>query len=92
MALADQDDTVLKLILEGAVSALNTESAHADQREVLTQIVVDALSAMRNYGLSAALLAREGSLSLSDLQSLEAGTEPDNLHSAPSTDSAAGKQ
>lgn len=92
MGLADQDDTVLKLILEGAVSALNTESEDADQREVLTQIVADALFAMRKHGLSAALLAREESLSLSDLQSLKAGTEPDNLHSAPSTDSAAGKQ
>jgi hypothetical protein len=92
MVLADQDDTMLKLIVEGAVSALNTESAHTDQREVLTQIVADALSAMRKRGLSAALLAPEGSLSLSDLHSLEAGTEPDSLHSAPSTDSAAGKQ
>jgi hypothetical protein len=92
MGFADQDDTVFKLIFEGAVSALNTESEDADQREVLTQIVADALSAMRKHGLSAALLAQEGSLSLSDLQSLKAGTEPDNLHSAPSTDSAAGKQ
>ena len=90
--LADQDDTVLKLIFEGAVSALNTESADSDQREVLTQIVADALSAMRKHSQSAALPAREGSLPLSDLQSLKAGTEPDNLHSAPRTDSAAGKQ
>ena len=56
MELAHQDDTVLKLILEGALSALRTESVD-DQREVLTQIIVDVLSAMRRHGLPAALLA-----------------------------------
>ena len=55
--LADEDGTVLKLILEGALSALRTESADHDQRDVLTQIVADVLSAMREHGLSAALLA-----------------------------------
>jgi hypothetical protein len=44
--LADQDDTVLKLILEGALSALRTESVDGDQREMLTQIVADTLSAL----------------------------------------------
>ena len=76
MELADDDDTVLKLILEDALSTLSTESADDDQREVLTKIVADALSAMRKHSQSAALLAQEGSLSLGDLQSLKAGTEP----------------
>jgi hypothetical protein len=44
--LADQDDTVLKLILEGALSALRTESVDGDQREMLTQIVAETLSVM----------------------------------------------
>ena len=57
MELADQDDTVLELILEDALSALSTESADDDQREMLTQIVADVLSAMRKHGLPAALLA-----------------------------------
>jgi len=57
MKLADQDDMMLKLMLEDAVSALSTESADADQREVLTQIVTDVLSAMRKHGLPTALLA-----------------------------------
>jgi hypothetical protein len=44
--LAGQDDTVLKLILEGALSVLRTESVDGDQREMLTQIVADTLSAL----------------------------------------------
>jgi hypothetical protein len=55
--LADQDDTVLKLILEGGLTALRTESADDDQHEVLTQIIADALSAMRKHDLPTALLA-----------------------------------
>ena len=50
MDLADRDDTVLNFVLEGALSALRTESADDDQREVLTQIVADAQSAMRKHG------------------------------------------
>jgi hypothetical protein len=57
LELADQDDVVLKLILEGALSALRTESVDGDQREMLTQIVADTLSAIREHGLPAALLA-----------------------------------
>ena len=57
MELADDDDTVLKLILEDALSTLSTESADDDQREVLTKIVADVLSAMRKHGLPAGLLA-----------------------------------
>src|SRR5439155_24513018 len=40
---ADQDDMALKLILEGALSALRTESVDGDQREMRTQIVSDTL-------------------------------------------------
>jgi hypothetical protein len=55
--LRSQDETVLKLILESALSALHAESEEDDQREELTQVVADALSAMRNLGLPATLLA-----------------------------------
>jgi hypothetical protein len=55
--LRSQDETVLKLILGSALSALHAESEEDDQREVLTQVVADALSAMRNHGLPATLLA-----------------------------------
>ena len=57
LELADHDDTVLKLILEGALSALRAESVDDDQREMLTQIVADTLSGMRKYSLATALLA-----------------------------------
>ncbi len=57
LELADRDDTLLKFILEDALSALRTESVDSDQREMLTQIVADTLSAMRRHSLPAALLA-----------------------------------
>ena len=52
--LAGQDDTVLNLILEDALSALRKGPADDGEREVLTQIVADAQSAMRKHGLPAA--------------------------------------
>ena len=45
MELRSQDETVLKLIVGSALSALHAESEEDDQREVLTQVVADALSA-----------------------------------------------
>lgn len=57
LELAGQDDMVLKLILEAGLSALRTESVDDDQREMLTQIITDTLSAIRKHGLPAALLA-----------------------------------
>jgi hypothetical protein len=45
LELAGQDDMALSLILEGALSALRTESADGDHHEMLTQIVADTLSA-----------------------------------------------
>ncbi len=57
LELAGQDETALRLILEAGLSALRTESVDDDQREMLTQIVTDTLSAMRKHSLSAALLA-----------------------------------
>ena len=57
LELADRDDMALRLILEGALSALRTESVDGVQREMLTQIVADTLSAIRKHGLPAALLA-----------------------------------
>ena len=57
IGLAGKDDTVLRLTLEGALSALRTESVDDDQREALTQIAADAVSAMRKRGLAAALQA-----------------------------------
>jgi hypothetical protein len=50
MEIADQDPAILKLILEGALSTLSTESVDDDQREVLTQMVADLLSAMQKHG------------------------------------------
>ena len=57
MDLAGQDDTVTKLVLEGALSELRTGSADDRQREILTEITADALSAMQARSLPTALLA-----------------------------------
>jgi hypothetical protein len=57
LELADRDDMALRLVLEGALSALRTESVDGDQRDMLTQIVADTLSAIQKHGLPAALLA-----------------------------------
>ena len=51
------DDTVLRLTLEGALSALRTEFTENGHREALTQIAADVVSAMRERGLAAGLLA-----------------------------------
>ena len=55
--LAEQDDTILKLTLDGTLSALRAGSGNESQRETLTQIAADILSIMQNHGLHAALLA-----------------------------------
>jgi hypothetical protein len=51
LELAGHDDTALKLILEGALSALRTESVDTGEREMLTQVVADTLAAMQKRGL-----------------------------------------
>jgi hypothetical protein len=55
--LPGRDDTVLRLALQGALSALRAEPADDGHREALTQIAADAVSAMRERGLAAALQA-----------------------------------
>ena len=55
--VSGQDDTMLNLILEGALSALRAEPAEDNERDVLTQIVADVLSAMRRNSMPTALLA-----------------------------------
>jgi hypothetical protein len=55
--LPGRDDTVLRLTLEGTLSALRAESTGDGHREALTQIAADVVSAMRERGLAAALLA-----------------------------------
>jgi hypothetical protein len=49
------DETVLRLTLQGALSALRTELMDESQREALTQIAADVVCAMRESGLAAAL-------------------------------------
>jgi hypothetical protein len=51
MRLAGENDVLLRLTLEGARSALRTESIGDDQREALTQLAADAVSAMQERGL-----------------------------------------
>ena len=57
MDLPGGDDTVLRLTLEGALSALRAELIDDGHREALTQIAADVVSAMRERGLAVALLA-----------------------------------
>jgi hypothetical protein len=51
IGLAGGDDALLRLTLEGARSALRTELIDDDQREALTQLAADAVSAMQERGL-----------------------------------------
>jgi hypothetical protein len=53
--LPGRDDAVLRLTLEGTLSALRAEPADAGQREALTQIAADVVSAMRERSLAAGL-------------------------------------
>ena len=55
--LPGKDDAVLRLTLEGTLSALRAEPADDGHREALTQIAADVISAMREHGLAAALQA-----------------------------------
>jgi hypothetical protein len=55
MDLAAPDDTLLQLVLEGTLSALEAGHADDDQRQALTRIASDALAAARATSLPAAL-------------------------------------
>jgi hypothetical protein len=52
MRLAGEDDVLLRLTLECARSALRTELIGGDQREALTQLAADAVSAVKERGLA----------------------------------------
>jgi hypothetical protein len=52
--LAGEDDALLRLTLESARSALRIELIDDDQREALTQLAADVVSAMRERGPAAA--------------------------------------
>jgi hypothetical protein len=55
--LPDRDDALLRLTLEGTLSALRAEPADDGHHEALTQIAADVVSAMRERGLAAGLQA-----------------------------------
>jgi hypothetical protein len=57
VAIAPRDSLTLKLILDAALSVLHAEPAGSGQREAVTKIATDVVSAMRDQGLPGTLQA-----------------------------------